>query len=46
MTPIGPRKRTNNRLGSTKILTDTPEKDKIEEDKRRKLSFQTLFFNR
>ncbi|XP_045035975.1 uncharacterized protein LOC116932523 [Daphnia magna] len=30
MTPLAPRKRTSNRLGSTRIITDTPEKDKIE----------------
>ncbi|KZR96181.1 Uncharacterized protein APZ42_009633, partial [Daphnia magna] len=33
MTPLAPRKRSSNRLGSTRIITDTPEKDKIEETK-------------
>ncbi|KZS19594.1 Uncharacterized protein APZ42_013920, partial [Daphnia magna] len=36
MTPLAPRKRTSNRLGSTRIIRDTPEKDKIEENQRRK----------
>ena len=35
-TPVAPRPRKNNRAGSTRILTDTPEKLKIEEDNRRK----------
>jgi hypothetical protein len=41
MTPFAPRKRTNNCLGRTRILTDTPEKNKIEEDKRRKEEKET-----
>jgi hypothetical protein len=35
-TPVAARPRKNNRAGSTRILTDTPEKLKIEEDNRRK----------
>jgi hypothetical protein len=37
-TPSGPRPKSNNPLGRTRILTDTPEKNLIEEDhkKRRK----------
>ncbi|KZS05314.1 Uncharacterized protein APZ42_031538 [Daphnia magna] len=43
-TPMGPRPRSNRRLGRTRILTDTPEKDLIEqehkkmEEKKRKVS--------
>ncbi|EFX68865.1 hypothetical protein DAPPUDRAFT_329694 [Daphnia pulex] len=43
-TPTGPRQRSNRRLGRTRILTDTPEKDLIEqehkkmEEKKRKVS--------
>ncbi|KZS10422.1 Uncharacterized protein APZ42_025117, partial [Daphnia magna] len=34
--PLAKRPRANNRAGSTRILTDTPEKMKIDEDNRRK----------
>lgn len=43
-TPTGPRPRSNRRLGRTRILTDTPEKNLIEEEhkkmeeKKRKLN--------
>ncbi|KZR97716.1 Uncharacterized protein APZ42_007255 [Daphnia magna] len=36
-TPIAPRPRKNNRSGSTRILTDTPEKLKIDEENKKKL---------
>jgi hypothetical protein len=35
-TPSGPRPKSNNRLGRTRILTDTPEKNLIEEDHKKK----------
>jgi hypothetical protein len=35
-TPSGPRPKSNNRLGRTRILTDTPEKYLIEEDHKKK----------
>jgi hypothetical protein len=35
-TPLVKRPRANNRAGSTRILTDIPEKMKIDEDNRRK----------
>lgn len=35
-TATGPRPKSNNKLGRTRILTDTPEKNRIEEEHRKK----------